>query len=311
MSDPMAPPGASGLARLARVTALLTFGLIVLGGVVRATGSGLACPDWPLCHGRLIPPFQAEVLIEWFHRVVALLVSLSTLGLAAWILARAGLRRVLLGRLLLALALLVSQIVLGAMTVWKLLAFTIVTLHLANALLFFAALLALAERAQVLAGPAGTDALPAAPAPVRAGLLIASIATLAQTLLGGLVSTNHAGLACPDFPGCHGALLPPLVGLVGLQMAHRLGAYGLAALLVVVAFSAQRAQDARVRAAVGIAPALLVLQIVLGVFNVLLAVPVWITAAHLATAAMLFALLVVATLRAFAGRRPRAAEVGA
>src|SRR5439155_9038716 len=62
--------------RLALVTATLMFGLIVIGSIVRTTGSGLACPDWPLCQGQIVPPFQFNVLIEWFHRLVALLVSL-------------------------------------------------------------------------------------------------------------------------------------------------------------------------------------------------------------------------------------------
>ena len=67
---------------------LLTFALIVVGSVVRTTGSGLACPDWPLCQGRLIPPFQFNVMIEWTHRLLALLVSLVLLGIASWTLPR-------------------------------------------------------------------------------------------------------------------------------------------------------------------------------------------------------------------------------
>jgi heme A synthase len=174
-----------------------------------------------------------------------------------------------------------------------------VTWHLGNALLFLAALIAVAERAARLAdGPVATPA-PAEWGP-RIGLASATLATLLQVLIGGLVSTQHAGLACPDFPGCHGVLAPPLEGLAGLQMIHRYGAWLLALLLVGVAFGAQRAQDPRVRAAAAILPALVLLQIVLGAFNVLLAVPVWITAAHLATGTLLYALLVTATLRAFA-----------
>src|SRR5262249_47578471 len=133
-----------------------------------------------------------------------------------------------------------------------------------------------------------------------AGLfLLATAVTFGQTLLGGLVSTSHAGLACPDFPGCRGTLLPKMTGLVGFQMWHRFGAYGLAALLLVLAWVARRAPDARLRATAALAPSIVVLQVVLGVMNVLLAVPVWLTAAHLATATTLYALLALATLRAF------------
>lgn len=304
MTRTLRMPGPAGVARLARVSALATFGLIVLGAVVRSTGSGLACPDWPLCHGRIIPPFQPQVMLEWFHRVAAFAVSLLTLGLTIAILARADLRRALGVRLALALGLLTMQIVLGALTVWHLLQFAVVTWHLGNALLFLLALLAIAERAQRLVEGAPVTRVPLGP---LIGLATATAATLLQTLLGGLVSTNHAGLACPDFPGCHGVLLPALEGLVGLQMIHRLGAYLLLVLMVGVAFGAQRVEDARVRAAAQVAPALVLLQVVLGVFNVLLAVPVWVTAAHLATATALFALLALAALRAFA-RLPAAAE---
>ena len=300
----MKRPGAPEVARLARFTVLATLGLIVLGGVVRSTGSGLACPDWPLCHGRLIPAFQAQVLLEWSHRVVAFLVSLLTVALALSVLASRELRRALLPRLVIAIGLLVMQIVLGALTVWKLLQFGVVTWHLGNALLFLAALLSIAERAQRLAE--GTGPRVQEKWGVRVALASAAVATLMQTLLGGLVSTSHAGLACPDFPGCHGVAFPPLEGLVGLQMIHRYGAYLLFAFVVLVALATRRVEDPRVRAATLVAPALVVLQAVLGVFNVLLAVPVWITAAHLATASVLFAIFTLAAFRAQARPRPEA-----
>ena len=72
-------------ARLALATTLLMFGLIVVGSIVRTTGSGLACPDWPLCEGRVIPRFEFHVLIEWFHRLLALLVSLLIFATGLWI----------------------------------------------------------------------------------------------------------------------------------------------------------------------------------------------------------------------------------
>src|SRR5712691_13134211 len=77
---------------LAVATAVSAYLLILLGGLVRITGAGLACPDWPLCRGRVIPPPDSLVLIEWSHRFVASIVGLLTLAVAfaAWRLRRSG-----------------------------------------------------------------------------------------------------------------------------------------------------------------------------------------------------------------------------
>ena len=71
---------------LTLATLVGVFALIVLGGVVRITESGLGCPDWPLCHGRIIPPFDAATLIEYSHRLVASVVGLLVLAtlIVAW-----------------------------------------------------------------------------------------------------------------------------------------------------------------------------------------------------------------------------------
>src|SRR5512136_3301140 len=60
---------------LALTAALMTFGLIPMGGIVRVTGSGLGCPDWPTCHGQLIPPMRLDAIIEYLHRFIAALTS--------------------------------------------------------------------------------------------------------------------------------------------------------------------------------------------------------------------------------------------
>src|SRR5215831_18488850 len=142
-------------ARLSLATTALLFGLIVIGSVVRTTGSGLACPDWPLCQGQLIPPFQLNVLIEWFHRLVALLVSLLLFATCGWALLRSEVRSRLGGLAALAVVLLFAQVVLGALTVWKLLSPLVVSSHLAVALLLFSTLLMLALSAQSRIGDSG------------------------------------------------------------------------------------------------------------------------------------------------------------
>src|SRR5216117_715674 len=84
-------------AALARVSAFFMFGLVVLGSVVRTTGSGLACPDWPLCEGRVIPRLEPHVLIEWFHRLIAMLVSLALVATVVHVVAHRELRARLAG----------------------------------------------------------------------------------------------------------------------------------------------------------------------------------------------------------------------
>ena len=294
----MSPPRAFAIAfRLASLTAAIMFGLIVVGSVVRTTGSGLACPDWPLCHGKLIPPMQFNVLIEWFHRLLALCVGLLLLATAGWI-ARGRETRARLGGLAaLSVALFFMQALLGALTVWKLLDPSIVSGHLAVALLLFAVLLTIALVARhesLLAAAAEVSSRPPGLLALFSG---AAVFVWVQSVLGGMVSTNHASLACPDWPACNGQWFPPLAGLVGLHVAHRYGAYALTLFMIVVAVRAQGVADAAVRRISALLLAFTIGQVVLGVCNVLLGVPVWLSAMHLANAATLLALALAVTFR--------------
>ncbi len=69
--------------RISLATAILTYALIVVGGVVRVTGSGLGCPDWPLCHGNVVPAARVDAIIEYSHRFVAGIVTLLTVATLA------------------------------------------------------------------------------------------------------------------------------------------------------------------------------------------------------------------------------------
>jgi cytochrome c oxidase assembly protein subunit 15 len=303
-----APRAFRASASLGLVTTILTFGLIVLGSVVRTTGSGLACPDWPLCQGRLIPPLQFNVLIEWSHRLVALVVSLLVVALAGWTLAHAALRRRLAGLALLAVALLATQVLLGALTVWKLLDPSVVSGHLAVAMLLFLALLFYTMAARRTAEPPDTEA-PARPSGLFPAFAFVTVLTYCQALVGGMVSTHHAGLACPDWPTCEGRWFPPLQGLQGLQMLHRYGAYLLTAGLLVAATLARGVPDPGVWAGARLALTLVIAQVVMGVCNVYLGTPVWLSAAHLATAVALLAILSATTFR-IAGLPAKAIAAG-
>ena len=127
--------------------AIATLLLMAVGSATRVMNAGLACPDWPLCYGQLIPTRQMnlQVFLEWFHRLDASLIGISTiilLMISCWF--REQLPRWLPWSALLALALILFQGVLGGLTVTRMLRFDIVTAHLGTALLFFGVLVIIA-----------------------------------------------------------------------------------------------------------------------------------------------------------------------
>src|SRR5512139_2910413 len=122
-----------------------TTGLIVLGALVRAHGAGLACPDWPLCFGELVPRFDFHVAFEWGHRALAGTLSLGCVALAAYVLRVHALRARFARGVALLFALLGVQIVLGGLTVLLGLAPWTVTAHLLTGNTFLVALAWLAS----------------------------------------------------------------------------------------------------------------------------------------------------------------------
>ena len=278
---------------LALVASIATYLLIVLGGLVRATGAGLACPDWPLCHGRLIPPLEGLIIIEYAHRLVASIVGFLTLAvtIAAW---RRGVFR---WHALLALVLVGVQIVLGGLTVRTELSAWLVVAHLGTAMTFFATMVGLTLRAWA------TD-LPRRRSPVRTLAWITLVATFGLALIGGYVSATEAGIACPDWPLCYGQVLPSLTGPVAVHMAHRFAAAVVGLLILVTAASVYRLERARddLQALSAVAVGLLALQVLLGALNVEYRLAAGVTTSHLATAAALFATLVMLAVMSSRGR---------
>jgi len=279
-------------------TLVLVFVLIVWGGIVRLSGSGLAIPDWPLARGQVIPEPEKRVMIEFIHRVLAMTVGFFTLGLAIAVYTRPTYRRPLGGIMAITLLVLAIQIVMGGRVVLEELGVQRVVAHLLLAFLFFALLLRMTLRAQDLVR---TEDVPAAAGAVggikalRALSHVASGLVFLQAGLGAWVSSSGASLACPDFPTCHGTLFPRMEGLVGIHYAHRLGAYLVFAVVLVLSIRAASAPlPARARWPLRLAGVLVALQILLGIGNVILAVPLAVSAGHLATALALFGTLLVA-----------------
>lgn len=320
--------------RVAAAAAFLTVVLIVAGGVVTNTDSGLACPDWPTCFGSVVPKMAGNVAVEHTHRLIATAVGLCTVALVvltlrrarqgwlaaalaafamvilgasfwagrvkhvsgelpaaavalvvlgyagcAWVVARA---REPDGRLAAgALAIVMFQGLLGGLTVLYRLPTLVLVLHLATSMLFLAVALLLALRLQ--------GAAPLAPAP--RGLLWATLAAVyLQIVLGATVRHTGAGLVCVDLPFCRGALWPSGVHpMVHLHMAHRALAFMVLGLVAWMSARTARGAQGPVRWLALAAPALVVVQIALGVLTILTFKDLIPVTAHLLVAALLLA----------------------
>jgi heme o synthase len=246
--------------RLAVLSTAATFVLIAVGALVRATDSGLGCPDWPRCFGRLVPPAELHAWIEHSHRLVAavVVVLVALLAAAAW---RTGQPRGVRWAAAAAVVVVLTQALIGAVVVWWKLEAESVTLHLGTALVLVALLEVIAFRARWPTGPKvrrdrGFVWLAAA----GAGL------TYLQMLVGSTVTGHHAGLAYPL-----NVLLPDLgPGVARIQLAHRALAAVVAALVVATWLVARRTQRAHptVTRLAGYAAGLVVVQVVLGAANV-------------------------------------------
>ncbi len=278
-SDPLAARRiAQGFVALAGVT----YVLIVLGALVRANGAGLACPDWPLCFGEVIPEFDFRVAFEWGHRALAGSVGLVFLGLGIATLRLPGVGRAMRGGLAIAAALLALQVVLGGLTVLELLARWTVTSHLVTGNAFALAVVLLARRLFRLS--TGAPPKPPADRTQRVVVSLSAALLVTQIVLGGLVSSSYAGLVCPDWPTCmNGEYFPSWAGVQGLHLFHRSVGYAVVLALATTAWIVRSHPGSRRWLAVAAGFALA--QVCVGVANVLLRLPVEVTAAHSALAA--------------------------
>jgi len=275
----------------------VTWVLLGFGAAVRAHGAGLACPDWPLCFGEVIPPIDFHVALEFGHRVVAGIVSLGLLGGLVALYRNPAARGTVGWLPWVAVGLLGTQIVLGGLTVLHLLAPWTVGWHLLVGNAFAATLLLIAAR---LWASQRREVLAPTTLATQVGWGLTAALLVLQLRLGGLVSSNHAGLACTEWPTCTGgAWVPTMEGLVGIHLLHRFTAYALAAAFLVLALRGGTL------ARWGFA--LVVAQVGLGVANVLLGLPAEITIAHTYAAAGLVLITTHQTWDAL--RRPVATSV--
>ena len=308
------------LHRFAVFTACSTFALVIAGGLVTSTGSGLAVPDWPLSYGQLMPSMVGGIFYEHGHRMVATFVGFLTTILAVW-LWRVEERKWVRNLGVIALLAVVTQGVLGGMTVLFLLPTPISVSHATLAQSFFSLTVVLA----LVTSKGWRDHRPSESifsGRTRRWTAAATSAVFVQLVLGALMRHTHSGLAIPDFPLTYGQFLPPidLAGLenvnayriqldldpvslmqVWIHFAHRIGAI----IVSIIVLGAVRhiiknyRTELELREPALIALVLLVVQIFLGAITVWSGKGMEIATAHVACGALLLATNVLLTVRTY------------
>lgn len=322
---------------LVLLTMLLALCVVVLGAYVRLSGAGLGCPDWPGCYGRISPHHAADEIAqavavlpdgpvsthkawkEMTHRYFAGTLGLLIAIIAVWAWRKRGtlaqspvLPVVLLG-------LVVFQALLGMWTVTERLKPFIVSAHLLGGMMTLALLVWLAMRQ--VSGRYRMDR--ASVGNLRGWAGLGLLLVFSQIALGGWVSSNYAALACAGFPQCNGVWWPEMdfshafrlvrelgmtadgaflsrEGLTAIHWVHRLGAY-----LVLMYAGWLALQVMRIPSMRGVAwavVALLLIQITLGICNVLLGLPLPVAVAHNGVAALLLGVMVMLNFRLSLGR---------
>lgn len=289
--------------RLAVATCFATLFLITLGVLVRVTGSGLGCPDWPTCYGSVVPPGQQSSLIEFSHRITASIVGFMVIGVAvmAWI----SYRHVpfITWMATITVPLVGFQGILGAIAVVRELPPEVVATHLLTAMLVLWAEVAVAIAMYREDPDHQGGVVHVTPQARRIGLVaLVTMGWLAVTFwVGGYMAESGASTACKGWPLCNGSLLPAADSQEITHMLHRYLAGGVVFLIVPFVVMAWRARGALPWAGwLAIAAgSLYVVQVVLGALNVWYTFPDVLAIAHTTVAAGIWLTLAAAAVSSY------------
>ncbi len=323
-----------GLHRFAVFTALSTFVLIVAGGLVTSTQSGLSVPDWPNTYGRFMFAYPLDEMVggifyEHSHRMIASVVGFLTVILTVWIWRKEE-RRWVRNLSAAALAAVVVQGVLGGVTVLFLLPTPVSVAHAALAQTFFAGVAALAlftSRWWIDRLPDPVASEGPAPGSLTTLTVIVSAMVWIQLILGAVMRHTAAGLVVPDFPLAYGRIAPALssealdgytrtlidndiriaadgpvtAAQITVHLLHRYWGMltGIALLWTAHRLFWSSPAGSRLRTLGVVLASLTVIQVTLGAFTVLTLKAVDITTAHVALGALLLAMSVLSALHCF------------
>lgn len=276
---------------IGKITVASLFLLLVWGNIVAGLKAGLGCPDWPLCHGRVLPPFRWDIYTEFTHRILGVIASVFLIILSYQRFRNYTDKSKFIP--LLIVVLLLIQITLGGIVVLLELPVNLTTVHFANAILIY-------SLAFYMAFFDGKEREPVFSIRNYSILFfLLGLMVFSQAVLGAYVRHSGAGLACPDFPKCLGFWIPPeLSGMVLIHFSHRTFAYIIFITVFAIFISTYLNSDLRRdRSKVLILLGLIAVQIMIGVGIIHSKLYFLITALHLAVALLILSTALYASFQ--------------
>jgi heme A synthase len=276
---------------IGKIALVLLFILLIWGNLVAGLKAGLACPDWPLCYGEVIPPFRWDIYTEFIHRVIGGVTSIFIIifSYQKFRSYQGGVKFIPV----IVVLLLLMQIVLGGIVVLLELPVDLTTVHFANAIVIFALVLYMFYFD-------GTDRKPVFSISGYKGIFFfLGILIFLQAVLGAYVRHSSSGLACPDFPTCLGYWIPPqLSGIILNHFVHRSLAYIITIIVAILLIASYTSTALRkYRLELFLLVGFIILQILLGAAVVLTKLHFAVTALHLSVALLIFSTALYAWFR--------------
>lgn len=279
------------LGRLSLAAVLTAYAEILLGSWTRINGAGMTCPDYPLCRGAVVPSMGGGTVWEWTHRALAATLSVIVVAVLYKCYRQRREAAFVTPLAFIVGALFALQVFLGAATVHLSNSPASVVWHWGTAMLFVASLtvLSLLAFAQARGRFSTSNRL------LTGALAGTAVIAFVTMCVGAYVSSSGAGLACLDVPGCAGNVVVYTAGQY-VQMLHRfVAAACVLSATIVFALAWMRGVPVRVRMMTTVAFALVLVQVFLGLLNVVLRLPIDLREAHAANAALVFLAFVSAS----------------
>ncbi|MBT3239421.1 MAG: heme A synthase [Chloroflexi bacterium] len=283
--------------KLLVTTMVFTYLLIVVGGIVRVTGSGLGCPDWPTCFGKWIPPMRADAIIEYIHRLVATLTSpliLASAFIGWWKYRKVKLIK---NTLLWAMFLLGVQGLLGGVVVLLETPPDLVAVHMGNALVILGLIILAGMTVDKLITNPQEQPRIAFKADFEKLALWTMIMIFVVLVTGAYTAGSGSTFACSGWPLCNGRLIPTHI-LGWIHMFHRLLVAITSVWVIRLYLQARKNGDLSkgLNTTILWFVILYLSQAAVGGLKVSLQFPVWLMGTHVALAAAVwFAIVLIAS----------------